>query len=350
MLFTAAAILTALLVLLTLLPLSRAETWWIRGGDFPRLQFFAAGLLLAILQLVLLDLAQAASWLLITAVTACMLWQAWWIWPYTYLHRKEVKAATHPGQDHRIRIMIANVLMSNRNAPRLLEIVTAANPDVLVTLETDRWWEAQLAVLETDHPHTLKCPLDNKYGMHLYSRLPLTDAHIRFLIEPDHPSMHALVTLRSGQRIRLHCLHPAPPSPTENDSSIQRDAELILVGKQVANASLPVLVTGDLNDVAWSATTRLFRKISGLLDPRIGRGMFNSFHAAHVFLRWPLDHLFHSRDFTLGAIHRLPRFGSDHFPILVELALEPEQSAQQQGLEADQEERAWAEEKLTQQT
>src|SRR5690606_41479097 len=57
---------------------------------------------------------------------------------------------------------------------------------------------------------------------------------------------------------------------------------------------------------------------------RSGRGMFNSFHAGHFLLRWPLDHLFHSRHFTLGSLRRLPYFGSDHFPIFVELALEPE--------------------------
>ena len=45
--------------------------------------------------------------------------------------------------------------------------------------------------------------------------------------------MHALLVLRSGERVRLHCLHPAPPSPTENPESSERDAELVVVGRQL---------------------------------------------------------------------------------------------------------------------
>ena len=348
MVFLIAFLLTLALLVLTLLPLSRAQAWWIRGGDFPRLQFFCAGLVLVVAELLFLDLSQTANLILIAAGVGCVLWQAWWIWPYTFLHPKEVKPAMTTGRERRIRVMMANVLMTNRNAPRLLEIIAAAKPDVLIAVETDQWWESQLAVLEGDYRYALKCPQSNKYGMHLYSKLPLTDAKISFLTEPDFPSMHALITLRSGERIRLHCLHPAPPSPTEKETSSQRDAELIIVGKQVADVPLPVLVTGDLNDVAWSATTRLFRKISGLLDPRVGRGMFNTFHAGHIFMRWPLDHLFHSRHFTLGTIQRLPYFGSDHFPILVELALEPDRGISQKGLDADRCDQAWAEEKVNQ--
>jgi endonuclease/exonuclease/phosphatase (EEP) superfamily protein YafD len=342
------SLLTVLLVVLTLLPLSRRQAWWIRGCDFPRLQLACAGFLLIALQLSTLDLSRPLTWLLLISCLACVAYQSWWIWPYSFLHRKEVLHVQESRPDNRIRVMIANVLMTNRNAGSLLQIIRAADPDVLVTVESDNWWQSQLAALDTDYRYSLKCPGENKYGMHLYSRLPLSDAQIRFLVEPDCPSMHALVTLRSGQQIQLHCLHPAPPSPTENDTSSERDAELIIVARQVAQADLPVIVTGDLNDVAWSATTRLFRKISGLLDPRVGRGMFNTFHAGYLFLRWPLDHLFHSRHFTLAKIRRLPGFGSDHFPILVELMLQPERAGAQEGIAPDQGDHAWAREKQEQ--
>jgi endonuclease/exonuclease/phosphatase (EEP) superfamily protein YafD len=345
MLFATVFLPVMLLVVLTLLPLSRKEAWWIRGFDFPRLQLACSGLLLIALQLSVLDLSQPLTWLLLVSCLACVAYQFRWIWPYSLLHRKEVVAASEHRPDTRIRIMIANVLMTNRNAGGLLNIIRNADADVLVTVESDSWWQSQLAVLEPVYRYCLKCPQDNKYGMHLYSRLPLHEAEIRFLVEPACPSMHALVTLRSGQRIRLHCLHPAPPSPTENDTSTERDAELIIMAREVAQMDLPVIVTGDLNDVAWSATTRLFRKISGLLDPRIGRGMFNTFHAGYLFLRWPLDHLFHSRHFTLEEIRRLPGFGSDHFPMLVELMLQPERKHAQRGISPDQGDRAWAREK-----
>lgn len=231
--------------------------------------------------------------------------------------------------------MTANVLTPNRNAEALIELVCKNAPDILVTMESDAWWEARLDTLEPDYPYTVKCPLDNLYGMHVYSKLPLTDKHIEYLVEPDKPSMHTLVSLPSGHKIRTHFLHPAPPSPTENEKSSERDAELIIVAKSVAETDAPIIVTGDLNDVAWSETTRLFRRVSGLLDPRVGRGMFNTFHAKYWFIRFPLDHLFHSEQFTLSKIFRLPGFGSDHFALFTELVFEPGRDIQQSGLDAD---------------
>ncbi|WP_343856350.1 endonuclease/exonuclease/phosphatase family protein [Aliiglaciecola litoralis] len=312
--------------------------------DFPRLQFaiFIAALLIA--EFMFLNLQSAFTWLLISIATLCLIWQLWWILPYTCLWRKEVQKATNSCFENQISILTANVLTPNRKANRLIQLVREHKPDVLVTLESDQWWEDQLKVLETDMPHTIKCPLDNLYGMHIFSRLPLDEQEISFLVEKDVPSIHTTIKLRSGTTVRMHFVHPAPPSPTENPESAERDAELVIVARSVAESDKPVIVTGDLNDVAWSATTRLFRKISGLLDPRVGRGMFNTFHADIPFLRWPLDHLFHSQHFTLNSIKRLPSIGSDHFALLTKLTFSPIKGAGQEGLDSDASDHQWSKE------
>ena len=313
---------SALLLLATLLPLSRAKVWWVRVLDFPRLQI--AALLVATLALLWvfpLGLAtlDAGNKLVLLG---CLAWQCWWIAPYFPLAPREVPAALNASRSDRLRLLTGNVLMSKRGADRLIALIRRHEPDVFVTLETDQWWQARLDALGERYPHALKCPLDNRYGMHMYSTLPIVHAETRYLIEPDVPSMHMRLRLGSGRELEMHFLHPAPPSPTENDTSRKRDAELVTVGRAVAESTLPVIVAGDLNDVAWSRTTRYFKRISGLRDPRRGRGMFNSFHASYPFLRFPLDHVFHSTDFSLVAMQRLPHIGSDHFPILVELQLD----------------------------
>ena len=336
---------TVFIATLALLPLWRHEAWWVRSLDFPRLQLFVISLLLLSMELSFLDLSGPLTWGLIAVSLLCCAYHGWRILPYTRLFPEEVKSAVNADNQRLIKILTANVLTPNRNAKGLMELVYENSPDILVTLETDAWWQTKLDALEPDYPYTIKCPLDNLYGMHVYSKLQLTDSRIDYLVEPDVPSMHTLVSLASGQKVRVHFLHPAPPSPTENEQSSERDAELEIVARSVAETDSPAIVTGDLNDVAWSETTRLFRKVSGLLDPRVGRGMFNTFHANYWFIRWPLDHLFHSNHFSLSYVRRLRGFGSDHFPLLTELLLETGNKLEQNGLEASVYDLAWAKEK-----
>ena len=96
--------------------------------------------------------------------------------------------------------------------------------------------------------------------------------------------------------------------------------------------------------------TELFSKISGLLDPRKGRGFFNTFHAKYLFLRFPLDHVFCSNDFTLVDIKRMPNCGSDHFPMYIKLQYSPEEAVSQEEPEADQEDQKTASKKISKAT
>jgi endonuclease/exonuclease/phosphatase (EEP) superfamily protein YafD len=245
-----------------------------------------------------------------------------------------------------ISILVSNVLTPNEDYHKLLEIVNRRQPDILLTLESDEKWEEALKGLEDEYKYCIKVPQDNLYGMHLYSKLKLEETEIRYLVKDDIPSIHGFVRLDDNSKIRIHCMHPRPPSPSEADTSTNRDAELLMLGRDVREQDDSVLVFGDLNDVAWSRTTRLFQQMSGLMDPRIGRGFFNTFHADYRFFRWPLDHVFHSNDFTLIDIAREKHIGSDHFPMYIKLNFERKAELEQNKPEAEEEEKDWAQDKI----
>jgi endonuclease/exonuclease/phosphatase (EEP) superfamily protein YafD len=329
----------------TLLPLHQTTVWWVRFWDFPRLQICAIALGL----LVLVFIYAEPGWirLILAAVLVAALGeQLRRIAPYTRIAKQESKRARLNRPESRLSILISNVLMGNRNAAPLLRHVHESEPDLVLLLEPDRWWEEQLRQLEASYLHSIKRPLDNTYGMLLYSRLRLSEIEINDLLLPDVPSFFCKVHLRDGAAVDLHCLHPLPPNVGVH--TMDRDAELVIIGRRVRESGAASIVAGDLNDVAWSYTTTLFQKLSRHLDPRAGRGFFNTYHARWPFLRWPLDHLFHSPEFRLVSLDRLAPIGSDHFPILAVLSHEPERSEQQHPPQLEHEDREVAQDKIEQ--
>jgi endonuclease/exonuclease/phosphatase (EEP) superfamily protein YafD len=330
----------------TLLSLSRHEAWWVRACDFPRLQIAALLGVVLVALLASADLSLLANQLLAAAMVLALAWQLAVMLRYTQLWPIELLAAEGPPGERALSLLVVNVLMSNREAEGLLASIREHTPDVVLALEVDPWWHERLAGVAGDYPRQLVHPLDNTYGMLCYSKLELVEPELRFLLKADIPSLRTGLRLRSGETVMFYGLHPEPPAPDEADTSLPRDAELVLVGREVVEADRPTIVAGDLNDVAWSHTSRLFRRISRMLDPRIGRGMFNSFNARHRFLRWPLDHVFVSDDFVLHEIRRLPAFGSDHFPILITLSYAPKAAPAQEAPAPDANDQAEADDKL----
>jgi endonuclease/exonuclease/phosphatase (EEP) superfamily protein YafD len=318
-----------LLIAASLLPFARLDDWWIRIFDFPRLQIAVISVVVLVLSLLLRQHPDTIHPLWLVALTGCTLYQAYRMYPYTPLHAKQVQDSQHEDPQATISVLCANVLMSNHHAQGLLQLIRENDPDLIVTSETDAWWQRALKPLESAYPFRVQQAQDNTYGMLLYSRLELIDARVRFLVEDDVPSIHARVRLRNGQTLELRCLHPRPPAPGESQRSTERDAELLLVGKEMKALRSPAIVCGDLNDVAWSRTNDLFCAVSGLLDPRIGRGFFHTFHSRWFWIRFPLDHVFHSPHFRLVAFRRLRHWGSDHFPVFIQLRHEPDATGQQ---------------------
>lgn len=311
-------------------PLLPVNTWWVRVGDFPRVQL---GLLYLLAILPLIPFARDGQphtrWARIWcgALIAGIAIQVYWIAPYLPIAPVEVYQARTTESQRRIRALSANVLQANQNSRLLLDQIEREQPDLVALVEVNERWIRELEPLLDSFPHRILHPLENRYGIALYSRLALSEGRVRTLIKDHIPSIQAAVTLRNGHRVAVFVVHPNPPRPGE--STRKRDAELVLVGREVRATSPSAIVLGDLNDVGWSRTTNLFQEVSGLLDPRKGRGLYPTYDANSWFWRYPIDHVFHSGDFRVAEMRTLPHIGSDHLPLLVELTHEPDAEASQ---------------------
>lgn len=299
-----------------LLPLIPLEHWTIQFFDFVRVQTSVIQLFLILLALFFWKNPTSLQYLFIVFSIGVLIYQSSLIWPYTPFYPK--KKSNGPFYNNTLKLITANVLQDNTNYDKFETLIRKSNPDIFVTMESDENWDNHISKAFPEYIHTLKATLSNYYGMHIYSKIAFESSEIFFLVEEDVPSMHCEI-FYANQLFDFKVLHPAPPSPTENKTSKERDAELMIVGKQCRENRRATIVCGDLNDVIWSKTSRLFKKMTGYLDPRLGRGLYPSFHANYWLLRFPLDHLFYSTDLHVSTIERLEPFGSDHFAMYYEI-------------------------------
>lgn len=337
-------------VTISFIPLIRHDYWIFRVCEYPRLQKLVITVTLLATMILLFGISTTSDWIICGLLFLNTLYLIYQVYPFTIIAKKQLHRTKKINKKKQIGLFIGNVFQYNRKAEEYLKCIHSKDPDVVMLVETDLWWAEQLEVLTKKYPHQLLAPSDNTYGMMLFSKFELQTKKVKYLVEKDIPSVHTTIKLPSGDLINFHGLHPTPPVPQENPRSTERDKEILLIGKEAKKSKLPVIVAGDLNDVAWSYSTELFSKISELLDPRKGRGFFNTFHAKYLFLRFPLDHVFCSDDFTLVEIKKMPNCGSDHFPMYIKLQYSPEEAANQEEPKADQEDREMANRKINKAT
>lgn len=300
--------------------------WWVKVLDFPRIQLL---ILAAIFLIIFLWLKE--SWdfwkaLFVLGLLAAMGIEVYYIYPYSDLVDPRVASvsAEEAPAESTFDLVVVNVYLHNREVDELFKIIEEADPDMLLAMETNQWWENALQPLDDKYPYGMEYPLENTYGMILYSKYPLLEKEIMFLQYDSIPSFHAMVQLANGKLFGFHGVHPVPPFPGEPNDTRDKEVTLVKVGKMVEDKKLPSVVAGDLNDVAWARRERLFEQEGLLNDVRIGRAIINTYNAKSKIIRWPLDYVYVTQEFAVVDLRRLPDFGSDHFPLYIELSLLPE--------------------------
>jgi endonuclease/exonuclease/phosphatase (EEP) superfamily protein YafD len=333
------------LLLIGLAPLVKNEKWIFRIFDYPRVQKLILCLLL-ISGWILTGAytIDTIGYILCSMLLIMAIYLIYQIYPYTPLGIRMVQTTPTQSSNENFMVLVINVYQYNTSYEKVISLIKKEQPDFFLLVETDLKWAKAIGTFKNDYPYWVEKPLDTTYGMLFYSRLPILENKINFLIDPEIPSLETLLQLKDGQLTKVFSIHPMPPVPQENPRSTERDAEILLVGKMVKAYKKPAIVLGDLNDVGWSFTSELFLKTSGMLDPRRGRGMYNTFNARYFFLRWPLDHIFVTKHFTLDQLQVHNNVGSDHFPISARFTLEKENL--NKILDSDREAEATAKKKI----
>lgn len=303
------------LVLVTFIPQGKSRWWAFNIWDYIRPQICAVSVVWVIL-IFSSSIELTSKFFLSTFLGISIGFHLKKIWPYLPLAPKEMFNATDSKNE--IRLMISNVYQFNNQYHKLAFAVKHHQPDVLLLVETNQTWLDGIKTATDVFPYNCEVPLENTYGMALYSKYELLDSEIRYQVSEEIPSIKTRIKFPFG-KVAFYGIHPYPPVPQESKTTLYKDKELIMLAAELKNTNESTIVCGDLNDVAWSNTTSMFQQITGLLDPRKGRRFLATFHVKFPLLRFPLDHIFCSQDFTLISLEKLPSIDSDHYPVMVRL-------------------------------
>mgnify|MGYP002777003521 CR=1 FL=1 len=314
-------VLVAALAVVTLLPLSRSHRWWVRMWDFPRLQIAGA-------QVACLGAAWLAPpplrWVAVAATLPCLALHLVRIWPFTPLAPKEMRFARPRADGAEVTLLSANVLMQNDRFGAVRDLIDGADPDVVLLMETDRRWLDALMPALSRYPTLLHEPRDDCYGLVFATRLPVEEARIVHLTPDRKPAVFAALATPSGRPFRFVGLHPQPPVPGVDTE--ERDAQILYASRFAHKDAVPQVTMGDFNDAAWSDTAQLFKRYGRYLDPRVGRGLYASFHASNWLIRCAIDQLYVTEEVAVVDFRVGGRIGSDHFPILARVRIDAEEA------------------------
>ncbi len=225
--------------------------------------------------------------------------------------------ANVPAGAPRLRILSLNVHTANDRADLVIDVIRRTRPDVIVLMEVNAAWMAELAPLRSEYPFELSDPREDNFGVALLARERPTVSELTELGPAEVPSVWA--DLRLGtEPVRLLGTHPLPP--VSAGYAAARNGQLAAVANWCALQPLPVVVVGDLNTTPYSPVFASLLRQGRLTSPRPGWGVDVTWSPRKLRgLGLPLDHCLTGRGLSVVRREVLGEVGSDHRPLLVEL-------------------------------
>lgn len=223
-----------------------------------------------------------------------------------------------------LRILQANVC--NRNEPTLEASAwfRSEQADLVGVLELTDAWQTALEPMRAALGHALvREQQANETGIALYSRFPIREGAFRRSVPGGPLHIDAVIEHPAGP-MRVLVVHPMSPRTIER--TVFRDAELARIAESCASGDLPTIVIGDLNETPFGAPYQAFLATTGYRSVREAGGFTPSWPTelggipVPTLGRIPIDHILVSSDFHPRSVRVGEPIGSDHMPIVAEVA------------------------------
>lgn len=214
-----------------------------------------------------------------------------------------------------LKVASANVYYQSQSISALRQWLDQEKPDIVTLLEFAPQHEAQVKQW-ADYPYQKLVADQSPFGLAILSHFPLDGNFIA--TEPNNTSYIRTTVQFNNQTIQIIAYHPVPPLSA--DYLKLRNESLMDIVSKANSTQLPTLIMGDFNATPW---TPVFHELSKL----------NWHRAMNLTPTWPtwgrkiigipIDQVLGSYHWSVVNSKVGTNIGSDHFPIMAELALKP---------------------------
>ncbi|MFK8011309.1 MAG: endonuclease/exonuclease/phosphatase family protein [Marinicellaceae bacterium] len=217
-----------------------------------------------------------------------------------------------------IKLLSFNVLSSNMQYSQLIQQVKQEDADIILLQEVNNIWLYKLEPLQDVYKFQIKTPRHDNFGMAILSKFPIDDYKVHKWGQFNIPSIEAILQIEQ-LKVSVFASHPMPP--VSKQLAKERNLHLHKIASRVKELTGPKIVLGDLNITQWSGYFNQLQKNTGLRNVRKGFGVIPTWPTHLYPLMIPIDHCLVSEHFQVIDVKSGANFGSDHLPLIIELAL-----------------------------
>jgi endonuclease/exonuclease/phosphatase (EEP) superfamily protein YafD len=233
---------------------------------------------------------------------------------YSYFDRSSTPADT----SRHFRVVQLNAWFRNHDVGTVARFLERARADIAVIEE---WDPVTLGLLARALPSYRYSYVDadlSRHGAAVFSRWPILQATTERLAGADGS---AAVVGVSWEGTAISVIGAHVHWPLGAAVAALRDAELAQLAELARKRHGPLMLVGDFNLTPWSAAFERLIADSGLADPARGRGLIATWPTQFPLLGMRIDHCFVSPEWRALDVRRAASIGSDHFPVVYDLAL-----------------------------